>query len=198
MPITLQDAIDHLYHVAVTKGKSRSTDRLRVLAEYCVQELSLRGLTDPKTEQKIAEGGRDKNWDVAWKYNGKYRLAISLKSILANISGALPNRIDDLMGEVANAQLYSPEIVLGYIIVMNKGVDSYSPKHKSTWIDLMRSRLRTLANRMPPNWTIGSIEGFAIVEVDFSSTAQLIRGAGDVNTLLDILEAQVRDRNPNV
>ena len=70
--------------------------------------------------------GRSKRWDVAWKYDGKYRLGLSLKSLLRNLGGTVPNRIDDLIGEVANAQLYSPEIVLGYVMVFNIAEDRFS------------------------------------------------------------------------
>ena len=94
MPITIQDAIDHLYDVAVGKTKVTSTKRLDVLADYCIQELATRGLHGAVADQDLLGGGRTKNWDVAWKYDGKYRLAISLKSILANLGGTVPNRID--------------------------------------------------------------------------------------------------------
>ena len=99
-----------------------------------------------------------KNWDVAWKYDEKYRLAISLKSILQNIPGTVPNRIDDLMGEAANAQLYSPEIVIGYIMIIDIGKDTYSPKHKMKWSELLRSRLNKLSGRRAPSWTVSMIE----------------------------------------
>ena len=61
---------------------------------------------------------------MVWRYDGKVRLAISLKSILRNIPGTVPNRIDDLMGEVANVQLVSLEIVLGYVMVFNSSEDT--------------------------------------------------------------------------
>ena len=72
--------------------------------------------------------GREKLWDVAWQHTGKYRLGISLKSILRNLGGTVPNRIDDLIGEAANAQLHSPEIVIGYVVVLNRQNDAVSPR----------------------------------------------------------------------
>ena len=44
MPISAQDAIDHLYRTTVVEKKSTSTTRLSVLANLCVQELEKRGI----------------------------------------------------------------------------------------------------------------------------------------------------------
>lgn len=107
--------------------------------------------------------------DVAWQYDSRYRLGISLKSLLKNLGGTVPNRIDDLIGEVANAQLHSPEIVIGYIMIFNVAEDSFSPKHGSTWCDLFSERATSLSGRRPPSWTTGTVEDFVLVEVDFSS-----------------------------
>lgn len=114
--ITAQDAVDQLFRIAVTENKATSTARLDTLAEFCVQELTRRGLHGAAKEASILGAGRRKRWDVAWQYDGKYRLGLSLKSILRNLGGTVPNRIDDLIGEVANAQLLSPEIVIGIIV----------------------------------------------------------------------------------
>src|SRR5690242_11088031 len=105
--LTVVDAIGKFYDVAVRSEKPQSGNRLQALGEFCVQELAVRGMPGALMEQELPGGGRQKNWDVAWKYDGKFRLAISLKSILKNLSGTVPNRVDDLMGEVANAQLHS-------------------------------------------------------------------------------------------
>ena len=117
--LTLQDGIDGLYQKAVVEGKSTSTVRLKQLAALCVQELERRGVPGAQSEVKVPGIGRHKNWDVAWSHNSKVRLGISLKSILRNLGGSVPNRADDLMGEMANVQLHSPEIVTGYIMVLN-------------------------------------------------------------------------------
>ena len=131
--LTAQHAVDHLYRVAVTENKATSTARLDTLAEFCVQELTRRGLIGIEKEASIPGAGREKRWDVAWQYDGKYRLGLSLKSILKNLGGTVPNRIDDLIGEVANAQLHSPEIVIGYVMIFNVQEDAFSPRHRSTW-----------------------------------------------------------------
>ena len=187
MTISLQDAIDGLYQIAVTQGASQSPARLSCLAAYCVQELEARGLKGAQPEQNIPGGGRTKAWDVGWKYDGKYRLAISLKSMLKNLPGTVPNRIDDLMGEAANVQIHSPEIVTGYIMILDIGADVHSPKHGSTWSDLLRRRLSALSSRRPPAWTIGTVEGFVLAEVDFSKSSSLRSGAELFGPFFDVL-----------
>jgi hypothetical protein len=97
MPVSVEDAVRRLYHVAIEEGKAQSPPRLSVLAEFCVQELHTRGLQNVHTEVAVPGAGRAKQWDVAWEYDGKYRLGISLKSLLKNIPGTVPNRLDDLM-----------------------------------------------------------------------------------------------------
>ena len=147
-------------------------------------------------EVTIPGGGRPKQWDVAWKLHQKYRLAISLKSILRNVRGIVPNRIDDLMGEVANAQMYSPEIVIGYLIIFDISQDAFSKKHDSTWCRLLETRLHGLSGRRAPFWSIGMIEAFVVVEVDFSHGPKLITPLDKVEEVFDTLVSEVRKRNP--
>jgi hypothetical protein len=196
MPITLQDAVDSLYEIAVTQKAATSTLRLQRLADYCAQELTERGLPSVLAEQVVPGGGRPKAWDVAWMYDSKYRLAISLKSLLKNLSGTVPNRIDDLMGEAANVQIHSPEIVTGYLMILDIGSDAHSAKHGSTWSALLRSRLSNLSGRRPPAWTIGTVEAFAMLEVDFSKSPGILSGADLIPAFFDVLVEQVRFRNP--
>jgi len=194
--ITLQNAVDSLYEIAVVQGKSTSTIRLQSLAQYCVQELERRNLQAPAAEVTISGGGRPKQWDVAWKLHGKYRLAISLKSILKNVGGTVPNRIDDLIGEVANVQMYSPEVVVGYVMVFDMSQDSYSAKHGITWSGLLSQRLKELSGRRAPSWSVGMIEAFAMVRVDFSSGPKLLTPDTDLGSMLDKLVSEVVERNP--
>jgi hypothetical protein len=194
--ISLQQAIDDLYQVAVVRGAAQSPARLKALAEYCVQELARRGLPDAGAEQKLPGGGREKSWDVAWGYDRKYRLAISLKSLLKNLPGTVPNRIDDLMGEAANIQLYSPEIVTGYIMIFDVGADAHSVKHNSTWANLLRGRLATLSGRRSPAWSIGTVEAAVMLEVDFEKSSAVLAGAELMGPFFDVLVEQVKQRNP--
>ena len=102
--IGAQDAVDDLYRIAIAEEKKTSTSRLDVLADFCVQELTRLGLNNVEKEASLPGGGREKKWDIAWRYDGNYRLGISLKSLLKNLGGTVPNRIDDMIGEVTNAQ----------------------------------------------------------------------------------------------
>ncbi len=195
--ITAQDAVDDLYRIAVTERKATSTARLDVLADFCVQELMSRGLKDVEKEASIPGAGRPKKWDVAWCYDGKYRLGISLKSLLRNLGGTVPNRIDDMIGEVTNTQLHSPEIVIGYIMIFNIAEDSMSTKHGSTWCQLFRERVTTLSGRRPPSWTTGTVEDFVLVEVDFGADSAIRAMSQTFDQFFDTLIEQVARRNPN-
>ncbi len=195
--ISIQKAIDDLYRIAVAEDKATSTTRLKTLADFCIQELARRGLRGVEKEASIPGAGRDKKWDVAWSYDGKYRLGISLKSLLKNLGGTVPNRIDDLIGEVANAQLHSPEIVTGYIMVFNVAEDSFSPKHGTTWSGLFRSRLDSLSGRRAPSWTTGTVEDFVLVEVDFRSGPSILAVSQPFNEFFDTLVDEISARNPN-
>lgn len=195
--IIAQDAVDDLYRVAVLEEKATSTSRLDLLADFCLQELTRRGLKGVEKEASIPGAGREKKWDVAWQYDGKYRLGISLKSLLKNLGGTVPNRIDDLIGEVANAQLHSPEIVIGYIMIFNVAEDGFSPKHGSTWCELFRDRATSLSGRRPPSWATGTVEDFVLVEVDFSSGPPILAMSQTFDAFFDTLVEQVRERNPS-
>ncbi len=194
--ITAQAAVDDLYRIAVAEERATSTARLEVLADFCVQEINRRGLKCVEKEATIPGGGREKKWDVAWCYDGKYRLGVSLKSLLKNLGGTVPNRIDDMIGEVTNVQLYSPEIVIGYIMIFNVAEDSYSPKHESTWCDLFRKRVKSLSGRRPPSWTTGTVEDYLLVEMDFSAGPSIIRTSQPFDEFFDTLVEQVDLRNP--
>ena len=195
--ISAQDAVDDLYRIAVTERKATSTTRLDVLADFCVQELTSRGLNGVEKEASIPGAGRQKKWDVAWRYDGKYRLGISLKSLLRNLGGTVPNRIDDMIGEVTNAQLHSPEIVIGYIMIFNMAEDSRSTKHGSTWCQLFRERVASLSGRRPPSWTTGTVEDFVLVEVDFGADSSIGAMSQTFDAFFGTLIEQVRIRNPN-
>ena len=195
--MTLNEAIRQLYTIAVEEGKATSTIRLQGLAQFCADELVGRGLGGTETEVPIPGGGREKQWDVAWRLHGKYRLAISLKSILRNLPGTVPNRIDDLIGEVANAQMYSPEIVIGYLMVFDISQDALSARHGATWCQVLRQRLTELSGRKAPSWSVGMIEHFAILEVDFSAGPAIVQGEAEVLRMFDGLAAEVKRRNPS-
>ena len=190
--ISLADAIGDLHRIAYVEGRRQSPARLDRLADFCVQELEARGLAGATKESKVPGFGREKNWDVVWSYDGKVRLAISLKSILSNLGGTVPNRVDDLMGEVANVQLQSPEVVLGYVMIINRQGDTDDGR----WAGRLRSSLSGLSGRDAPAWAPGTIEAFALVEATFDGTPQVVAGSEDIPILFDTLTARVAERNP--
>lgn len=194
----VQTAIADLHRIAIVEGKPTSTARLQALAQFVVKELARRGLVGALTEASVAGGARRKSWDVSWNADGKPRLVVSLKSLLRNPGGTVPNRIDDLIGEVTNVQMYSPEIVTGYVMVFNVAEDAFSSRHKCTWSELLRNRLQRLSGRRPPSWSTGMIETSWFVEVDFAHGPRIVSGKDAGGDFFDCLVDQVRERNPSI
>ena len=194
--ISLQDAVDDLYRIAVVEKRRQSPNRLALLADMCVEELADRNIVGAAKELSVPGIGRSKNWDVAWPENGKVRLGISLKSLLANIAGTVPNRADDLMGEMANVQLRSPEIVTGYILIFDITGSSLR-KDGTRWVDFFRDAVERLSGRDAPAWAAGMVEASAIVEVDFAEGPR-IAAAPDMPAFFDRLAQCVRERNPDM
>ena len=50
--MTIQDAVNSLYQIAVAEGKATSTKRLDSLARFCIAELAKRGLEGAVAEAK--------------------------------------------------------------------------------------------------------------------------------------------------
>lgn len=196
--LTLLSAVEDLYRKARTEGMTTSTKRLDVLAQYCIQELARRGLEGAVVEPRLPGFAREKDWDVAWIYRDKVRLAISLKSILTNLGGTVPNRLDDLMGEAANLQMYSPEVVIGYIMIFNSEEDRTSTRRGCSWGDLLSQRLSTLSGRQPPHWTPGTVESAVLVRVDFTAGPSLLSPEDSVSTFFNTIVDQVKMRNPDI
>ena len=101
MPPSLSDAVDDLL-----RRPTQDPGRLDLLAKFCADAFEREGLPGVRggkaNEVGIRGLGRQKDWDLAYVLAGKPRLLISLKSILKNLAGTAPNRLDDLMGEGAN------------------------------------------------------------------------------------------------
>ena len=193
--ISLQDAIDDLYRIAVIEKRSTSTKRLAKLAQMCVEQLTDRGLLGADVERPVPGIGRSKNWDVVWPRDGRVRLGISLKSLLRNVAGTVPNRVDDLQGEMANVQLLSPEIVTGYIMVFDT-TGSGLRQDGTRWVDVFRDAVSRLSGRDAPAWAAGMVEASAVVEVDFAQSARIVVEP-DMGQFFDSLAERVRDRNPD-
>ncbi len=165
MPTTLSDAVDDLL-----RRPTQDAGRLNLLAAYCIEafgRLGLPGVRGGKADEVGIRGlGRQKDWDLAYVLAGKPRLLISLKSILRNLAGTVPNRLDDLMGEAANVQQLSPEIVIGYVVIMDESQDSMRRDGKGTWSDHFESNLRRIAIRRAPLWNQGLIEGAWLIRIN--------------------------------
>lgn len=165
MPVSLNDAVDDLL-----RRPTQDPGRLDMLAKYCVEAFEragLKGVRGGKADEVGIRGlGRQKDWDLAYVLAGKPRLLVSLKSILKNLSGTVPNRLDDLMGEAANVQQLSPELVIGYVVIMDEAEDSMRRYGKGTWSDHFESNLQKIAIRKAPLWNQGLIEGAWVIRIN--------------------------------
>ncbi len=151
-------------------ARTQDAGRLHLLARFCVEAFDREGLPGVRggkaNEVGIRGLGRQKDWDLAYVLAGKPRLLISLKSILKNLAGTVPNRLDDLMGEAANVQQLSPEIVIGYVVIMDEKEDSIRRDGSGTWSDHFKSNLRKIAIRKAPLWNQGLIEGAWLIRIN--------------------------------
>ncbi|GEM_PF-3955336 len=102
------------------------------------------------------------------------------------------------MGEVANAQLYSPEIVLGYLMVFDIAQDATVAQFGRSWYEVLEERLKQLSGRRAPAWSTGMIESFALVQVDFSTGPRLLTAEEEISMLFDELVLEVKRRNPSL
>jgi hypothetical protein len=123
-----------------------------------IPQEAVRGLKGVRGGQANEVGirgfGRQKDWDLAFVLADKPRLLVSLKSILKNLAGTVPNRLDDLMGEAANVQQLQPEVVIGYVVIMDEAEDRMRRDGK-TWSDHFEDNLRKIAVRKAPLWNSG-------------------------------------------
>ena len=160
----LEDAIDSLLSKSAT-----STQRLTLLADYLKRLLEEAGLNDVKGgsggELQVPGLARTKDWDLAYDFAGKFRLLITLKSMLGNISGSVPNRIDDLQGEIANVQQLRPEIVIGHVVLFDVSKDT-KRKAGGKWSDFYESAIQKISIRRAPLWNQGLLEGTWFIRFD--------------------------------
>jgi len=147
-----------------------STKRLQALADYLKKLFEDEGLPYVKGgsggELQVPGLSRVKNWDVAYEFAGKFRLLVSLKSMLKNISGSVPNRLDDLQGEIANVQQLRPEIVIGYVVLFDVAEDSKRNEDGVAWSNYFEAALQKIAIRRAPLWNQGLFEGLWFIRFD--------------------------------
>ncbi len=147
-----------------------STKRLNALADYLKDLFEYEGLPNLKGgsggELQVPGLSRTKNWDLAYEFAGKFRLLLSLKSMLKNVPGSVPNRLDDLQGEIANVQQLRPEIVIGYVVLFDMAQDSLRSDDDLNWSDYFEAALKRMAIRKAPLWNQGLMEGLWFIRFD--------------------------------
>lgn len=192
---SLTDAVDYLHDLVYVQGKARSTLRMDRLAEYTVEKLEARGIGPWETEVKLRSFARDKQWDVVHAAEGKPRVAISLKSILRNLAGTVPNRTDDLIGEVSDLQMRYPEVIIGYIVIVDVE-DTEEEPTRSEWAETLGNRLASISGRRPPFWGRGAVEASKVVRARFAERdeAELETDPQEMVSFFDALEEQYRIR----
>ncbi len=163
----LNSCLDELF----SKAK-QSPNRLGTLADFCTRQLKLHGLPGVKGgssgELTVKGLARRKEWDVAYEFAGKFRLLISLKSILKNVGGSVPNRLDDLMGEASNVQQLAPEVGIGYVLVFDLANDTKRKEDGLMWSQYLEKAIKSIAIRGAPLWNQGLLEGTWFVRVNSS------------------------------
>jgi hypothetical protein len=155
---------------SLLRHPATSTKRLTALADQVKGLLAEHGLDGVRGgsggELKVPGLSRTKDWDIAYDFAGKFRLLVSLKSMLKNVGGSVPNRLDDLQGEVANVQQLRPEIVTGYVILFDVAQDSVRKPTGQLWSDFFAQALRSIAIRRAPLWNQGLIEALWFIRFD--------------------------------
>ena len=150
--------------------KAQSPRRLVPLADYMIHLLAKNGLPNAQggstRELKVPGLARDKNWDVAFEFAGKFRLLMSLKSMLKNHRGSIPNRLDDLQGEIANIQQLRPEVVTGYVVLFDVALDTARQRDGTMWSDFFEAAIKNISIRRSPLWNQGLLEGSWFIRFD--------------------------------
>lgn len=163
--MTLEEVIDR-----VMSNHPKSSNRLDPLADYAISQLLDFGLPEAsggsEGEVEIQGLARPKDWDVSYNFAGKPRLLLSLKSIWSNAGGTVPNRIDDLMGEAANVQQMSPEVVIGYILLFDVQADANRRADDLSWSEYFEERVEKISVREAPIWNQGLLEGTWFIRFD--------------------------------
>lgn len=151
------------------------SQRLGPIADLTIRMLKHEGLPGARGGaggELVVQGlARPKGWDVAYEFAGKFRLLISLKSLWKNASGVVPNRLDDLIGEVANVQQLRPELVSGYVILFDIRADSRRQKDQLMWSEFFERGIESISIRKAPLWNQGLLEGNWFIRFDGAATS---------------------------
>ncbi len=199
--MTLEDAIED-----ILPRRTQSPARLGPLADFVVGEFERRGLPDVRGgsggEHPVPGLARTKQWDIAYRFAGKPRLIVSLKSIQGNAGGAIPNRIDDLIGETANVQQLSPEIVTGYVVLFDVQADTRR-KDGLFWSEYFERAVRRLSIRRAPLWNQGLLEGVWFILFDSQRPPGLrlvnpVKALANGDTFFQALLSELSLREPAI
>jgi hypothetical protein len=192
---SLQQAVDFLYDKTYIQDKWTSTARLDALAEYCIEEMQGRGISPWEDEVRLDSWARDKQWDVVHPPEGRPKIAISMKSILKNLAGTVPNRTDDLIGEVTDLQMRYPEIVIGYIVLVDAAVTEDEPNRRE-WANELEARLQSISGRSPPYWGTGSVEAACVIKTDLAGEGgpEILTDESETEEFFDTLTEQYSNR----
>lgn len=199
------EELERVIDTLLTKAKT-STKRLTLLADFLKVLLLEGGLPEAEggsTGELTVPGlARQKDWDVAYQFAGKFRLIISMKSMLKNIAGTVPNRLDDLQGEIANAQQLTPEIVIGYVILFDVSQDK-KRRDGLMWSDFFKNAIANITIRKAPLWNQGLLEGSWFIKFDRrKSLGRRVvdpkQVAKDRDTFIRSLLAELKRREPAI
>ena len=101
------------------------------------------------------------------------------------------------MGEMANVQLLSAEIVTGDVMVFSTDPKFEKRGDGQRWVDVFCSYVEQLSGRKEPAWAAGMVEATVVVEVDFSSSP-FLASPQTVDPFFDRLADSVKLRNPGL
>jgi hypothetical protein len=174
----------------------------RVVQRELQQRLAALGpLAEVQRERPIRGKHRVKNWDLALSYARRPQLAISTKSIMANVAGTVPNRIDDAMGECVNVHAHDPGMVLGYLFVMNAALGTQSSRDGRRWVDILAYSLVSFSARRSEQNAGELFEAATLLLVDFTAALPTFTFHPTLlswDEFFDVLIGQVRSRNPMI
>jgi hypothetical protein len=159
----------------------------------------LGSLADVRLERPVKGKHRVKNWDVRFTYASRPQLAISTKSIMRNVAGTVPNRIDDAMGECVNVHAHDPGMVLGYLFVMDAAGGRAIARTGQRWADILAESLASFSGRRSERDAPELFEAATLLLVDFQAAPIEVgfhRSLLSWDEFFGVLVAHVRARNP--
>lgn len=198
-PLTLEAALADFH-----QRPAQAANRMVAIQKLIARTFFDRGLTvgDFRLEQPVPGKHRTKKWDIVYSYRGRIHLAVSCKSIMANVAGTVPNRIDDAIGECVNIHAYDPGIVLGYFFVMDRaGAVRINRESRRPWYEVFGKSLVSLSGRRSQHNSQDLFEAASLLIVDFSHRpfdVTFYPGTMSWEAFFDTLVDHVLDRNPTL